>query len=80
MAGTTREPSYIDPRNLYTRPGAVAVSGVSSTRIREAGRKYGLKLPWINCGRRKFVRGESLIQFIETLSEIEQRQGASDGR
>jgi hypothetical protein len=76
MSATTREPSYIAPDNLYSLRGGVACSGVSSTRIREAGRKYGLKLPWIVCGKRKFIRGSDLIRFIELLSEIEQRQGA----
>ena len=76
MSATAREPSYIDPRNLYSRRGTVACSGVSDTRIREARQKYGLTIPWITCGRRKFARGSDIIRFIELLAEIEAQQGA----
>jgi hypothetical protein len=71
MSATAREPSFIDPRCLFSRKGLIAASGISDTRRREARRKYGLEIPWIECGRRKFARGSDIIAFIEQLAACE---------
>jgi hypothetical protein len=68
MAARPPEPSFIDPNRLYTRRGFIVASGLSETRIREAKRR-GIELPWLLCGKRKFVRGVDAIAFIERLAQ-----------
>jgi hypothetical protein len=67
MATRAREPSFIDPHRLYSRRGFIAASGISETRIR-AAKQRGVELPWLICGKRKFLRGADAIAFIERLA------------
>lgn len=69
MAARRNEPSFIDPQRLYTRRGFINASGISETRIREAKRR-GIELPWLICGKRKFLRGADAIKFIERLAQL----------
>ncbi len=73
MATATHTPTFISPENLYSLRGFVAASGISETRIREA-RRAGIELPTINAGRRKFVRGQDAIAFVERLAASEGEQ------
>ena len=66
---TANAPSVILADALYSRRGFIAASGVSETRIRE-GSQRGIKLPWIVCGKRKFIRGSDAIWFIEQLATM----------
>ena len=60
-------PTAINPETLYSYPEFIRCSGLSYTRIRQAGRD-GLEIPTIACGRRKFIRGRDAIDFIERLA------------
>jgi hypothetical protein len=66
---TSREPSFIDANRLYSLRGFYADSGVNPTRVREAARA-GIKLPTLDVGKRKFVRGGDAIWFIEQLATL----------
>jgi hypothetical protein len=68
-ATAAREPSYIDPERLYTLSGFHQISGISRTRVREA-RRRGVDFPAVTVGRRKFVRGEAAIRYIERLASL----------
>ncbi len=68
-AHTTREPSFVDANRLYSLKGFYNASGVSPTRVREA-RRMGIKLPTLDVGKRKFVRGSDAIWFIEQLAAM----------
>lgn len=69
---TTKSPSYIAPERLYALKGVIACSGLSQTRIREA-RKAGIELPMLVIGKRKFCRGSDVIEYIERLAELAER-------
>ncbi|MBA3480331.1 MAG: DNA-binding protein [Pirellulales bacterium] len=66
---TNQTPSFLDPNRLYTLRGFQQASGISSTRMREA-RLQGIRLPAINVGRRKFVRGLDAIAYVERLATL----------
>lgn len=68
---STREPGFIDSGRLYSRRGFIIASGISETRIRIAAREHGLKLPWLVCGKRKFIRGADAIWYVERLAELQ---------
>ena len=59
----------IHPESLYPYAAFIRCSGITRTRIREA-RLQGLKLPTVDAGRRKFVRGADGIIFIQQLAEL----------
>ena len=56
MPAQAPERSHIDPDCLYTLKGFQRVSGISSTRMREA-RLQGLHPPKLTVGKRVFIRG-----------------------
>ncbi len=62
------ETSFIDPDRLYTRQGFFKASGVSETRLHLAKRQ-GVDVPWLEVGKRKFLRGRDAIALIERLAE-----------
>ena len=74
---TTKAPSYIAPERLYSIKGFIAASGISATRMRVARLKFGLVLPTIEVGRRKFVSGADCIAFVKQLAEFEQLEKRS---
>jgi hypothetical protein len=61
------ETSYIAPERLYSLKGFQQASGVTATRIHHA-KQAGIDLPTLAVGRRKFVRGEDAIAYIEALA------------
>jgi hypothetical protein len=67
-----KERSFIAADRLYTIVGFQQASGISPHRIR-AARRDGLALPTIEVGRRKFVKGDSGIRYIEQLAALEAR-------
>ena len=64
-----RRPAAICPERLYPLRAFQEASGIGSTRMRE-GRLAGIHLPTINVGRRKFVQGESGIEYIKQLATL----------
>ena len=68
---SVREPSFLDANRLYSKRGFHAASGVSETRVRLARQKHGIELPYLICGKRKFIRGADAIRFIELLASVE---------
>lgn len=70
MSVSTKAPSYIAPERLYSLKGFQAAAGVSSTRMREA-RKASVALPFLEVGRRKFIRGSDAIWYLEKLAELD---------
>lgn len=60
-------PTLIEPGTLYTLSEFLKASGLGKTTIRRA-RERGVELKKIPLGRRKFVRGEDGIAFIEAAS------------
>jgi hypothetical protein len=62
-------PSYIAPERLYTLQGFKDASGISGTRIREA-RLKGVEPLYLEVGRRKFIRGQDAIEYIERLAVL----------
>ena len=55
MGSNKSEPSYIDPRCLYSLRGFQAASGITATRMLSA-RRAGIICPMLEVGRRKFIR------------------------
>ena len=71
---TTKEPTFLDANRLYSLKGFYNDSGVSPTRVREALHKHNLRLPTLDVGKRKFVRGHEAIWYIEQLAELGARR------
>lgn len=66
-SATTSAPSFIDPRCVYTHRGFIAASGISQTRMREAGRR-GVHCRRFWVGKRAFYRGADIIEYLEQLA------------
>ena len=61
----------IQPECLYTRRAFLEATGISAKRVR-AARRRGVEPTWLNVGKRKFIFGSAAIQYVVSLSELEQ--------
>lgn len=61
----------IQPECLYSQRAFLEATGISARRLREA-RRRGVEPPWLTVGKRKFLFGSAAIQYIVSLSELEQ--------
>lgn len=67
FTATISNPTAIFPDAFYPIQSAIAASGISATRFREAA-KNGIEIDFTKCGKRVFVKGSDLIEFIERLA------------
>ncbi len=74
MPGTSkpRRRDAVAPERMYPLAAFQELTGIGPTRMREA-RIAGVFLTTIDVGRRKFVRGEDGIAYIEQLAELSAR-------
>lgn len=63
----------IEPQTLYSLEEFKQVSGMGNWALREA-RKAGLKM--LKIGNRKYVKGQSFIDFLESVNETSTTMGA----
>ncbi|EDL58368.1 hypothetical protein [Gimesia maris] len=63
----------IEPDTLYSLDQFKQVSGMGNWALREA-RKAGLKM--LKIGNRKYVKGQSFIDFLESVNETSTTMGA----
>ena len=63
-------PDGIESTKLYTMKGFQAAAGVGHSLIRRA-RDAGIPLPAIRVGRRKFIKGDAAIQYLEAISRLD---------
>lgn len=72
----TTEPllAGIVPFGLYTLPAFYQLTGISETRRRLA-RRGGVELDLIEVGRRKLVKGDAAISYVEALAELSEAEG-----
>lgn len=60
-------PSTIDPALLYSHVAALEALGISHSKIREFARA-GYELPMLSVGRRKYVLGRAIIEWVERMN------------
>jgi len=60
----------IIPGGIYTLGAFQRATGIGDSIRRLAARNYGIELKLMRIGRRKFVRGEDGLAFLESMNGI----------
>lgn len=68
--------SSVQPDTLYTLQEFFKAAGIGYSTIAKA-KQAGVRLDSLKVGRRKYVRGNSGIEFIEQLAAIAAEKAAS---
>jgi len=70
MSDTPGAPNYIAPERFYTLQGFKTAAGIGDTLIRRA-RRGGVQIPAKRIGRRKFIRGDDGIRYLEQVARLQ---------